>query len=176
MKKTFVLTLTGPDRIGFVEEVTRLLLDRGGNVETSRMARLGGEFAVLLLVTIPAESFATLDSDLGALASRGYTVSTTPVEAARAEAHSGWLPFRIAVEGADHEGIINGIAGYLSEQGIDIESADSDCSPAPTSGVPLFAMTARILVPPGLAGHGWEEGLRQIGERHNVDITVTEAV
>ena len=50
MQKTFVLTLTGPDRIGFVEKVTGLLLERGGNVETSRMARLGGEFAILMLV------------------------------------------------------------------------------------------------------------------------------
>jgi glycine cleavage system transcriptional repressor len=55
MQKTFVLTLTGPDRIGFVEKVTGLLLERGGNVETSRMARLGGEFAILMLAWIPMQ-------------------------------------------------------------------------------------------------------------------------
>ena len=56
MSKNFVLTLTGPDRIGIVERVTRVLLDRGGNVETSRMARLGGEFAILMLVSMPADA------------------------------------------------------------------------------------------------------------------------
>ena len=61
MKRNLVLTLTGPDRIGIVDRVTGLLLDRGGNVETSRMARLGGEFAVLMLVSLPSEHCAGLD-------------------------------------------------------------------------------------------------------------------
>ena len=64
MQKKFVLSLTGPDRIGFVEKVTAVLLARGGNVETSRMARLGGEFAVLMLVSMPAEQYPSLEGDL----------------------------------------------------------------------------------------------------------------
>jgi len=59
MKRNLVLTLTGPDRIGIVEKVTGLLLERGGNVETSRMARLGGEFAVLMLVSLPPSAAPT---------------------------------------------------------------------------------------------------------------------
>ena len=55
MQKNFVLTVTGPDRIGIVERVTGLLFEHGGNVETSRMARLGGEFAILMLVSMPEE-------------------------------------------------------------------------------------------------------------------------
>src|SRR5690349_484048 len=61
MQRNFVLTLTGPDRIGVVETVTRLLLERGGNVETSRMARLGGEFAILMLVSVPSEQLTSID-------------------------------------------------------------------------------------------------------------------
>src|SRR5947207_15571646 len=104
MPKTFVLTLTGPDRIGFVDEVTGLLLGRGGNVETSRMARLGGEFAILMFVAMPAEPFAGLDQDLENLQALGYKVTTTPSEQTYAEAHPGWVPYRIEVHGADHEG------------------------------------------------------------------------
>ena len=36
-----VFTLTGTDRIGLVDDITELLLALDGNVETSRMARLG---------------------------------------------------------------------------------------------------------------------------------------
>lgn len=60
MQTNFVLALTGPDRMGIVDEVMGLLLERGGNVETSRMARLGGEFAVLMLVSMPSEEFSAL--------------------------------------------------------------------------------------------------------------------
>ena len=132
MPKTFVLTLTGPDRIGFVDEVTGLLLERGGNVETSRMARLGGEFAVLMLVSMPTEQFPSL------------------------------------------EGIIHEVAHYLSEHGISIESVDSECTPGSTSGVPLFAMKTRVIVPPSLSGKGWEAGLDEIGDRMNLDIRVSD--
>jgi glycine cleavage system transcriptional repressor len=172
MQKEFVLTLTGPDRIGFVDEVTGLLVERGGNVETSRMARLGGEFAILMLVSMPAEQFSRLGNDLESWVARGYKVTTTPAERTYTEAHSGWLPYRIAVQAADHEGIIHEIAHYLSENGISIEAVDSECTPAPTSGVPLFAMKARIVVPPSLSGTSWEAGLEAIGDRMNLDITI----
>ena len=173
MQRHIVLTLTGPDRIGIVDEVTGLLLERGGNVETSRMARLGGEFAVLMLVSMPAGSGAGLDRGLEGLTARGYKVTTTPAEPTYAEALAGWVPYRIEVHGADHEGIIHEVAHYLSGHGISIESADSESTPAPTSGVPLFAMTAQVVVPPGLSGTDWEAGLEEIGGRMNLDIRVS---
>ena len=77
MHKNFVLTVTGPDRIGIVERVTGLLFERGGNVETSRMARLGGEFAILLLVSMPESGMPALEIDLESLAAEGYKVTTT---------------------------------------------------------------------------------------------------
>ncbi len=173
MQKNFVLTLTGPDRIGIVDHVTGLLLDRGGNVETSRMARLGCEFAILMLVSMPEDRFSGLGADLEALAAQGYKGTTAMTELTYAEAHAGWLPYRIEVHGADHEGIIHEVAHYLSERGINIESADSETTPAPVSGSPLFAMTAQIVVPPSLARQGWEAGLEEIAGRMNLEIRVS---
>jgi glycine cleavage system transcriptional repressor len=172
MHRNFVLTLTGPDRIGIVDEVTGLLFERGGNVETSRMARLGGEFAVLMLVSMPAERFSGLDDGLKPLTSQGYKVTTTLAERTYAEARAGWLSYRIEVEGADHEGIIHEVAHYLSEKGISIESMDSESTPAPTSGVPLFSMIAHVVVPPSLSSQSWDAGLEAIGSRMNLDIRV----
>ncbi|MHC5538099.1 glycine cleavage system transcriptional repressor [Singulisphaera rosea] len=170
MKRNFVLTLTGPDRIGIVGELTRLLTERGGNVETSRMARLGGEFAVLMLVTMPPDALSSLDDGLKGLLGDGYKVTTTVSERTYAEAYPGWLPYQIEVNGADHEGIIHEISHYLSQRGISIESMESECTPAPTSGIPLFSMTAQVVVPPSLAGQGWEAGLQDIGNRMNLEI------
>ncbi|WP_435007884.1 glycine cleavage system protein R [Tundrisphaera lichenicola] len=174
MSRNFVLTLTGPDRIGIVDEVTRLLLDRGGNVETSRMARLGGEFAILMLATMPDEHYAGMLADLEHLTSRGYKATTTEAERTYAEAHPGWAAYRIEVQGADHEGIIHEIAHHLSERGISIESMDSECTPAPTSGAPLFSMSAHVVAPPGLPASDWQAGFREIGGRMNLDVQVAE--
>jgi glycine cleavage system transcriptional repressor len=175
MQKNFVLTVTGPDRIGIVERVTGLLFGQGGNVETSRMARLGGEFAILMLVSMPEDRIAGLDADLEALAAEGYKLTTTATRGPHAGAHPDWLPYRIDVEGADHEGIIHEVARYLSERGINIESIDSETTPAPVSGSPLFAMSAQVVAPPTLAGPGWEAGLQEIADRMNLEIRVSSS-
>jgi glycine cleavage system transcriptional repressor len=175
MSKNFVLTVTGPDRIGIVERVTGHLFAQGANVETSRMARLGGEFAILMLVSMPEDRVAALDVDLEALAALGYKVTTTATVRAHTGARPDWLPYRIEVEGADDEGIIHEVARYLSGRGINFESVDSETTPAPVSGSPRFAMTAHVLAPPTVVGQGWEAGLEEIADRMNLEIRVSAA-
>ena len=170
MARNFVLTLTGADRIGIVDAMTSLLLGRGGNVETSRMARLGGEFAILMLVSIPEDRVDGLDSDLQILAAQGYKITTTPAVHTYAEEHEGWSPYRIEVEGADHEGIIHRVANYLSRRGINIESMETETAPAPITGAPLFTMTALVVVPPEVDEQDWEDELERIGSEMNLDI------
>lgn len=171
MRTNIVFTLTGPDRVGIVESVTRMLLDHGANVESSRMARLGGEFAMLMLVSMP-EQPTSLDKDVEALIAQGYKITTSLTRQTYAETHPGWLPFRIEVEGADHEGIIHQVAHHLSERGINIESMETGVDHAPVSGTPLFTMTAIVAVPPGLAAQEWQAALHEAGKALNVEIRV----
>ena len=173
MRTGIVFTLTGPDRVGIVEEVTGVMLGLGGNVETSRMARLGGEFAILMLVSLPAARADGVDAAFEQLAADGYLVSVTTASRATAEAHRGWLRYQIEVHGADHEGIIHEIARGLSRQGINIESADTGTTRAPVSGTPLFSMSALVAVPPDLSETEWTKELREAGYQANVGITVS---
>ena len=173
-----VFTLTGTDRIGLVDDITELLLALDGNVETSRMARLGGEFAVLMLVSLPPEQVAALGPHFESLTTEGYKVTITLTRAGLAEAAAVAMavgrPYRIEVEGADHEGIIHEIAHHLSQRGINIESMDTGTRPAPVSGTPLFHMTALVDVPPSLQGEDWQTALEEVGRRLNVEIEVRE--
>jgi glycine cleavage system transcriptional repressor len=175
MRQNHVFTLTGPDRIGIVEEVTHLLLARDGNVETSRMTRLGGEFAILMLVSVPADQVAGLSQDVETLIAQGYKITIGQTEQTYTDKHRGWLPYQIEVQGADHEGIVHEIAHYLSQQGINIESMDTELVPAPMSGAPLFTMTAQVIVPPDQIDQQWVAALEGVGHHLNVDITVSAA-
>ena len=175
MQSNIVFTLTGTDRIGIVEEVTGLLLDLGGNVETSRMSRLGGEFAIILLVSVSADRMDGLEAVVRNLTAQGFKVTSCATEKTYAEAHSGWRSHRIEVHGADHEGIIHEIAQTLSRQGISIESIETETSQAPETGASLFAMTANVIAPPNRLGKDWEEDLIAVGKSLNVDIRVTIA-
>jgi glycine cleavage system transcriptional repressor len=173
MRSTIVFTLTGSDRVGIVEEVTGVLLGLGGNIETSRMAHLGGEFAMLVLLSLPAEKVAELDGALAYLTDHGYKVTTSPTGEPESDAFEGWLPYLIQVHGADHEGIIHDIAAGLSQRGINIESMETGTSRAPVSGLTLFNMSALVMVPPGLADTDWIAALDEAGQHANVDVEVT---
>lgn len=175
MSYSFVFTLTGTDRVGIVEEVTERLLKLGGNIETSRMSRLGGEFAMLMLVALPAAPGAALEQTTAALAAQGFKVTTTPTAQTYAQAHAGWTAYQIQVNGADHEGIIHEIAHVLSQSGISIEAMDTGTTRAPNSGTPLFTMQALVVAPPQLAAAQWQEALEAAGHRLHVDVSVAPA-
>jgi glycine cleavage system transcriptional repressor len=173
MDINIVFTLSGTDRVGIVDEITRSLLELGGNIETSRMARLGGEFAVLMLVSLPADKGDALQKTVTDLTSRGYKVTTTPTKQNGSQAHPGWQPYRIEVHGADHEGIVHNIAHALAQKGISIETMDTGNTRAPNSGALLFTMKALVLVPPGLDEDIWRVELENTGHDQHVDITVS---
>jgi len=174
MSSSMVLTLTGPDRVGVVESVTQALLALGGNVESSRMARLGGEFAILMLVSLPPARVTELDAAFGRLTAEGYKL-TASATSAPADKFDGWLTYRVEVSGADHEGIIHDIATGLAARGITIESAETGLMPAATTGVMLFTMSALVLVPPQLHEEDWMSALAEAGADANVDIEVALA-
>lgn len=172
MQTDIVLTFTGHDRVGIVEAVTKILVQHGGNVQSSRMARLGGEFAMLMLVSLPGQAFADLEQDFTPLREEGYHILLLRTADTHAEKYKGWLPYEIEVLGADHEGIIHEIASHLAKQGINIETMDTGVTLAPMSGTPLFSMKAIVLAPPQLPFQQWSAALDEIGDRLNVNIEV----
>ncbi len=163
-----VLTLTGPDRVGIVEEVARITLGLGGNVETSRMARLGGEFAVLMLVSMRAEE-SEVEAAFEALITQGYRLAISRTERAPAPPEA---LYRVEVLGADHEGIIHEIAHELAASGINIESMETGTVPSPITGTPLFAMKAIVAVPLRMVDDAWVAALEDAAASANVDVTV----
>ena len=171
MPNNVVLTLTGKDKIGLVDQVTSKVVKFGGNVESSRMAHLGGEFAMLVLISISDDEMSTLDQEFNDLRSENYQVTLIQTQADMGK-YAGWLPYEIQVSGADHEGIIHEISHHLAKQGINIESMDTSSTPAPMSGTPLFMMKGVVLVPPKLNFHQWSDALEEIGDKLNVDIDI----
>lgn len=173
MSASIVFSVMGQDRIGIVDEVTRLLLDLGGNIEVSRMARLGGEFAILMLASLPEAKLPALEQSAARLAAQGYKLTTTRTDQTVAQRYANWRPYQIEVRGADHEGIIHVFAHSLSERGINIETLDTATARAPISGTPLFSMQATVLVPPRLSEADWEGDLHEVGHRENLEIKIT---
>jgi len=158
------MTVIGKDRTGIVESVARLVAGHGGNWLESRMCRLGGEFAGILRVHVPADRRAELEAELARLAdltivvrSDDPTATTGPKQLASLE-----------VVGHDRSGIVREISQALSAQGINVEELVTECASAPMSGEPLFQARAKIL----LAGGVGLAALRQMLEQALPGLTV----
>lgn len=176
MTKNLVLTLTGHDKIGIVDHVTEMVLQCNGNIEGSRMARLGGEFAMMMLVAVPEDRIERLQQHITSLKEEGYVVNAVETDPGDPQKYSGWIPFYVKMAGADHEGVVHEITHHLAECGINIESLETSVVKAPMSGTPLFSISAIVLVPPKISLHELEEGLKRVGDELNMDSEVTPYV
>lgn len=172
MSKKIMATITSRDRPGIVEQVTEVLVKHAGNLEESRMARLGGEFAGIMKISVPEKRAGRLVAALGRLKKKGIGVIARPIEGALPERLAGYLPHEIAVSGADHEGIVHGIAASLAELGANIEEISTSVVNAPITGAPLFNMRAVVGVPPSLGTGRLRERLDQIAAEQGVDVVV----
>ncbi len=174
MRKQLVLTASGHDRPGILEEVTRLIMRHDGNVESGRFQSLGGDFAMLMFVTAPEEEIDALRRTLEELHFIKFDVQTRLTEVTEREDDSGATVCAISVAGADHMGIVYQVTRYLADQGINVESMTTEVVAAPMSGSPLFTMAAEVRVPSKLSIEDLREALEFIGDELGVDTQVSE--
>jgi glycine cleavage system transcriptional repressor len=110
MTRQVALSAIGRDQPGIVAALSKALFEQGCNLEESSMTRLKGEFAILLLVTLPAGQTASALEAAVQPAARalGLTLlcrELTPEEMT-AEDDSKTLPYTLVVYGADRPGIV----------------------------------------------------------------------
>jgi glycine cleavage system transcriptional repressor len=171
-QQALVLTATGPDKPGIVERVTDVVEEHGGNVVASRAMRLGGEFAMLMLVSASTDHADALREALRALRDDEFQVATRLTTRGNVQKYAGYIPYEIKIRGADHEGIVHSVTHYLASQGINIETLDTNVRKAPMTGTPLFEMEAVVLVPEGLSYHDLREALEEVGDQSGVDADI----
>ncbi len=160
-----ILTVVGPDRPGLVRALSGAVAACGGNWLESRMARLAGQFAGIVLVEAPE----SLLDDLRALESQGLRIvvqsGVAGLQAARAEP-----VLTLEVVGNDRPGIMRDIAQILAGCGVNIEELTTGVASGSFSGEALFRVTARVRAPNAAAVDAMRAGLECLGNELMVDI------
>lgn len=173
MSAHLVLTSIGADRPGLVDDVTRFILERGGNLEDSRMVNLHGQFAMVMLIAGDDAVARRLEEDLGQLErSAGLRAELTAAAAPRRPAADA-LPYRLSTTAMDHPGLVQSVAHVLGQLGVNIESADTTLKPAPMTGAPLFAMEMVVSVPATTRTSELRERLGEVCDELNIDWRLT---
>jgi len=168
-----VLTAIGPDHPGLVDEVTRFVAECGGNLEDSRMVNLRGQFAMMMLVTGPAEVVQRLRDGLAELQAATGVHAEVQTAAAGRPSSSAALPYKLSTWAMDHPGLMQSVAHLLGELGVNIESAESSLRPAPYTNAPLFEMELVLAVPQSLHVAALREALGRLCDDLNIDWRLT---
>src|SRR5829696_4123594 len=172
-----VLSCLGPDRPGLVAEVTDYVSGHSGNVEDSRMAVLGAEFGILLLVSGTPAEIAANERDLGALSQQtGLDIRARRTEAPREHRRAATIPCVVTAEALDHEGIVRAVTRALAGAGVNIVSFEATAYEAPVTGSPLFRMEARVDLPEGVTVNRVRKAMDAVAEEQNLDIEVRSLI
>lgn len=162
---SLILTVVGPDRPGLVRALAEAVAARSGSWLESRMARLAGQFAGIVLVEAPD----SLLDDLHALESQGLRITVQNATSGPAVA-TGNLRLALEVVGNDRPGIVRDISQVLAASGVNIEELTTGVVSGSFSGETLFRVMAVLRAPDMAAMDAVRAGLELLGNELMVDI------
>ena len=173
MAVSLVLTVTSPDRPGLVEALSQSVASHQGSWLESRMARLDGQFAGILRVSVPANRVEALSRELRALEPQGMQIAIARSEVN--DSSPGARQLRLELLGSDRPGIIREIARALAFRGINVDELRTEVVSAPMSGELLFRASAELWIPPSLDLEALRKDLEALAHELMVDVDLDEA-
>lgn len=173
MKHYLVLSGMGPDRTGIAKEISAAAFECGCGIEDSRMALLGGEFAILVLLAGEKAGIDKFRAGIEALGeSTGLTLNAKTTVARPERRVEKGVACRISVVGMDRTGIVFRVTSLLIRHGINIDNLETFARNAPVTGSPMFHMELTAAVPEGVSLRELREQMTALCDEMNLDYTI----
>src|SRR5687767_4030906 len=172
MQQWIAVTAVGRDRRGIVARVTEALLHLGCNLGETSMARLRGEFAMILLVRLSDEGSAEAMRQSLAVTGEELDLTVTVRAMSAAEARTGAperSPYILRVYGADRPGIVHQITSLLAREGLNI--TDLETRVIPGEGGPVYLMVLELDAPSEEQGEAVRTTLQSLAATIPVDVS-----
>lgn len=167
-KNHLVLSALGKDRPGIIDRLSKAIFDNDCSIADSRMTVLGGTFAILLMVEGPWDRLARLEDQIGDLQKElALTIISQRTEP-RSPA-GDLLPYGVDVVALDHPGIVNSLASFFSQRGINIEDMSTACYAAAHTGAPMYSVHMSVGIPSKLHISALREEFMDFCDAMNLD-------
>jgi len=85
------------------------------------------------------------------------------------------IPYEVDVVALDHPGIVNEIAGFFSEQNINIENLETDCYAAAHTGTQMFSIHMVVSLPADISIAQLRDDFTEFCDNLNLDATLEPA-
>jgi len=167
---SLIISAIGADRPGIVSELTGIITNHGGNIEESRMTRLGSDFVIIMLISADSEWKESLVLALHTIKELSITVKTTKSKVVITGDHC-----KITLNGADNEGIVNILSKYLTEKSMNILDMETRLTNAPVTGTPLFNLIAITTIPENADVADIQSDLTLIARKLGIEIIVNKS-
>ena len=174
---SLIISAVGSDRPGIVSEISGVITSHGGNIEKSRMIRLGSDFTIIMLVMVDSKWEESLVVALQAIKELSITTKGTEPNTVITGEHcqvTAGGNCQISLSGADNEGIVKVLSEYLSGKSINILEMETHISNAPVTGTPLFNLLAIITIPDNTDLAEIQSDLTLIAQKLGVEIVVNQ--
>lgn len=168
MSQLIVLSVIGTDRKGIVQEISKAILDCGGNIEESRMTALGAEFAMLLLVSGNWHTLTKLESGLDKLTEDG-SLTINLKKTGQPTSKDDCMPYGVDVVCLDHPGVVFGLADFFAERSIEIAELATRRYAAAHTGAPMFAVQMNINIPGSMNLSQLRDEFMEFCDHENLD-------
>jgi glycine cleavage system transcriptional repressor len=169
----FAVTIIGKDRPGIVAGAAEVLFRLGCNIEDSSCTMLGGEFAIIFIVshdkpfskTRILEDFRTF----GETMKLSVFVRSLSSDEVRYQPPVGELCM-VSVYGSDRPGIVFRVTKELADRGVNISDLNTKLVGTPDS--PVYVMMLEAVLPEGVEIEDLEKMLEKLKKELNVEISV----
>ena len=168
MSTSIVLTVVSEDHPGIVETLSELLAEHGGNWTESSMLSLAGQFAGILLASVPDQQADAFVEGLAKLNSEGLQIvaqRTGPAQIVAKERE-----FTLDLVGQDRPGIVHDITQILARHQVNVQELETTCQSASMSRESLFLAHARLLIPDEASVDELQDELEDLANELMVDI------
>ncbi len=146
MTQLIVLSAVGTDRPGVVKDLSKAILDCGGNIEESGMAALGAEFAVLLLISGNWHTLTKLEKALDGLTEKDGLAITIRKTGERGD-QVNCIPYGVDVVCLDQPGIVFHLSEFFAVRDIEIADLATRRYAAAHTGAPMFSVQMTVNIP-----------------------------
>jgi glycine cleavage system transcriptional repressor len=172
MREGLIISAIGRDRPGIVDRLSGVIFEKGCNLEDSRMAILGGEFTLVVLVSGPPERLAEVRRAEEEIARElELTVQSKETRIGHAGVEAGErIPYKLTAVSLDHPGIVHRITNLLARLGVNVADLETRLTHAPVTGAPIFTMEMVAEVPAAQPVGRLREALKALSDAENIDI------
>jgi len=172
MSEQLVITALGDDRPGIVDELSNALFRHKLNIEDSRMSVLGGEFAVLLLVSgeqAAIDEFVADTTGLEQSLNMKILFKTTSSTGSK----QAIVPYTVEVVAIDHPGIVHKLASFFSSRQINIVDLHTERYAAAHTATPMFAVSITIGIPADMSIKALRDEFISMCDERNLDASMS---